>query len=1261
MKKKTLKNFSKTFLLGFFVFQFAITPSLMPLVARAEEGTNSEASAEVSDSSKESKGSEASVDTEPQETSNENSDSDESLGDVIKDVVESAIDTVFGVSIEDASQEVREVAQALGGEGSGDELPDGTIEICKVIINANNEVVVGNEFAGETFSVKLKDNAGAPVRDFTFAAPLTNTTTFGDRDQYVMECQTENDLPYGTYVYAEEDTSGPTQWDVTYTETDINDPLAGQSYSYGDDLDSNGILVIGDSLPTENPNGSPRTSARVIVVNKFVSNDACDAPAVYARVNLTNLENSAVLKTNNGWYNTGNGNMAPKIYVGGTDSDTNENGGDVYDIGEWFLIYDSVNGYVNDPVLTSTDPGIDGLAIQRLDGQLRIVLYGSHAQPAGNQVLNREMAHGFIDFSNDQSTVSSDVEIVNQIVDAQNPLESNPNAPIDYPTNDYTSFTSTQSNFKFVVTTHNDGMYTVFTHTLPAEDCGGDPTNQAPTITANPVCLAANVESFDPMTGVSANDPENGNITDSVVVISNDLRLGTEGIYHIEYAVVDADGAAGELIRTITISKNCGGGGGHDPVAICHAAGQSGNYVFLTVDDDATYGGHGNHANDIIPITDVNGDNQIDQADCDDDGGGNGGSCDSGINLFTNGGFEKPVISNSNGWAIYTDGTAGLDWDVAWEAGSGDETIAKAELQKIYTANGGTQYIELDSDFDGPGGSISNEAASTRISQTITTVPGQKYEISYYYSARPGYGYEDNKVGLYIDGVAWDLSVTDTGIGDTDTVWKFRNVNTFTANDTSHTISFADLGTANSYGMFLDDVRVNCDDDNGGEEDNAPMIKVDPDTTCILTSATTYDFLNGVMAGDAEDGDLFESIIHDGETVVDFGTPGVYMVTYSVTDSDGNTTTATRTITIDEDCDNGGGGDGDSPVITVNTQSCVSNSAESYDFAAGASATDTEDGTVTVVIDSSAVIFGTAGSYDVTYTATDSDGNITTVTQSFNISANCGGTGGGDDDSPVITTPGQTCVLVSAETFDFMDGVTATDDEDGDLTASIVLNDEETVLFGTAGTYTVSYEVTDSNAQTTTVTRTINIAEDCDNGGGGNGGGGNGGGGNGGGSSSGSSSRRNNGEVLGASTCAQFTQYHDTGSTKSEVKALQTFLNEYMDAGLVVSGTYDWATTNAVHQFQALHWNEIIAPWLPAPSEISPNTTGRTRQTTMSTMNFLIGCPNEALYLEDPQTMYEVTSVGNARAFTEDQTAEIISLLDQAHAGQVLGVEEMGK
>jgi hypothetical protein len=328
------------------------------------------------------------------------------------------------------------------------------------------------------------------------------------------------------------------------------------------------------------------------------------------------------------------------------------------------------------------------------------------------------------------------------------------------------------------------------------------------------------------------------------------------------------------------------------------------------------------------------------------------------------------------------------------------------------------------------------------------------------------------------------------------------------------------------------------------------------------------------------------------------------------------------------------------PVITATLPACITTGATSYDFAATASATDAEDGTLTVTINSSAVVFGTAGAYNVIYSTADTDGNGTEVTLVLNISTDCD-TGGGSDSDPTIDAPAA-CVLNSATEFDFLAGVTASDSEDGDLTSSILVTGEENVVFGTNGSYDVTYEVTDSIAQTTSVTRTITISDNCDNGGGDdddddndNGGG-----------SSGSRNRRNRGEVLGAETgCMQFTQYHDTGDTQSEVKAVQTFLNEYMDAGLTVNGVYDVATTQAIHDFQALHWDEVIDAWTPP---LTPNTTGRMRQTTMSTMNAIMDCPNEALYLEDPMIMYGVTEVKNQRPFNLSQIGTVAELLAEA-------------
>src|SRR5690606_10368271 len=54
-------------------------------------------------------------------------------------------------------------------------------------------------------------------------------------------------------------------------------------------------------------------------------------------------------------------------------------------------------------------------------------------------------------------------------------------------------------------------------------------------------------------------------------------------------------------------------------------------------------------------------------------------------------------------------------------------------------------------------------------------------------------------------------------------------------------------------------------------------------------------------------------------------------------------------------------------------------------------------------------------------------------------------------------------------------GATANDDVDGDLTSSIIVTN--TVNPNVEGIYTVTYTVTDSGGNTTTVVRTVNVVE----------------------------------------------------------------------------------------------------------------------------------------------------------------------------------------
>ena len=95
---------------------------------------------------------------------------------------------------------------------------------------------------------------------------------------------------------------------------------------------------------------------------------------------------------------------------------------------------------------------------------------------------------------------------------------------------------------------------------------------------------------------------------------------------------------------------------------------------------------------------------------------------------------------------------------------------------------------------------------------------------------------------------------------------------------------------------------------------------------------------------------------------------------------------------------------------------------------------------------------------------------LTAFTGTWTFAKNAGGI----NHIPVITAEDKT--LTVGDSFDVMAGVTALDKEDGDLTDKIeVINN--TVDTSKAGTYTVTYKVTDSNGASVTKTITITVKD----------------------------------------------------------------------------------------------------------------------------------------------------------------------------------------
>ncbi len=155
----------------------------------------------------------------------------------------------------------------------------------------------------------------------------------------------------------------------------------------------------------------------------------------------------------------------------------------------------------------------------------------------------------------------------------------------------------------------------------------------------------------------------------------------------------------------------------------------------------------------------------------------------------------------------------------------------------------------------------------------------------------------------------------------------------------------------------------------------------------------------------------------------------------------------------------------------------------------GANATDTEDcvgktqaqcNTALHLTATGTVNTSVVGTYTITYNATDSQNLAATpVTRTVNVvstgcAVNCGGGGGSGNTRPVITVLGANPFSVIQNTVFIDPGATAFDSEDGDITLRIVATG--TVNTAVVGTYTVTYDVSDSqNLPAQQKSRVVNV------------------------------------------------------------------------------------------------------------------------------------------------------------------------------------------
>ncbi|MFH1769200.1 MAG: DUF4215 domain-containing protein, partial [Parcubacteria group bacterium] len=207
---------------------------------------------------------------------------------------------------------------------------------------------------------------------------------------------------------------------------------------------------------------------------------------------------------------------------------------------------------------------------------------------------------------------------------------------------------------------------------------------------------------------------------------------------------------------------------------------------------------------------------------CDDGNSNNGDGCSSTCTVETgpvcnwnnelvaNTGFENVIVAGD--WDVVSNGTANLGWNVEWYStetdyqGTPRPATANLEVRKDGLAVEGNQYVELDSDWEGPGGTLEGEPSSVRIYQDIETVPGQNYTVSFYTSPNPNITGDDNILDfIWNNSVSGSITRNDSSITD----WS-QHTYVVKAAGTPTRLEFFDGGTPDSAGVLLDYVSVRC-------------------------------------------------------------------------------------------------------------------------------------------------------------------------------------------------------------------------------------------------------------------------------------------------------------------------------------------------------------------------------------------------------------------------------------------------------------------
>ncbi|MBC2048803.1 immunoglobulin-like domain-containing protein [Listeria booriae] len=544
--------------------------------------------------------------------------------------------------------------------------------------------------------------------------------------------------------------------------------------------------------------------------------------------------------------------------------------------------------------------------------------------------------------------------------------------------------------------------------------------NNAPTITAADHTLKKGAK-FDPMSGVSATDPEDGNLSNSVKITANDVDTTKEGVYHVTYSVTDSDGNTTTKQVTVTVTSNDAPtieatdhtlkkGAKFDPMADVTATdAEDGN---LTKEIKIT-------ANDVDTSQEGTYHVAYSVTDSDDN--------------TTTKQITVTVTSNDAPTIEATDHTLkkGTKFDPMSEVSATDKEDGdmtkdiKITANDVDTSQEGTYHVTY-SVTDSDDNTTTKEITVTVTSNDAPTIEATDHTL---------------KKGIEFDPMS-EVSATDKEDGNLTKDIKITANDVDTTQEGTYSVTYSVTDSDNNTTTKQINVTVTSNE--------LPVITA---TDHTIKKGSNFDPMSEVSATDQEDGDLTDAIKITANSV-NTNKEGIYQITYSVTDSDDNTTTKDVTVIVTSN---------EKPAIQAEDQTIKKGTK--FDPIADVTATDQEDGDLTKTIEVIRNTVDTAkeGTYQVSYEVIDSDGNIAYKTITVTVTSN---------EKPTIAAENQ--VITVGDKFDPQQLATSTDKEDGDLTKQIEVI-SNTVDTSQPGTYKVVYRVTDSDNNTVEKTITVTV------------------------------------------------------------------------------------------------------------------------------------------------------------------------------------------